>query len=151
LLVTTVGCDQITKIVARDALSSSRSFRYLNSSVILEHAENPGAFMSLGASLHEEVRFWIFTWAVAIFLTGALILLLRTKNMGNWATFATTLLVGGGVGNLIDRLHRGTVTDFINLGVGSWRTGIFNIADMAIVAGVIVLFFISLRQSHSKI
>jgi signal peptidase II len=46
------------------------------------------------------------------------------------------LVVAGGVSNLADRVARGTVVDFLNVGVGSIRTGIFNVADMAIMAGI---------------
>jgi signal peptidase II len=52
------------------------------------------------------------------------------------------LIVGGGVSNLIDRLrYGGYVVDFLNVGIGSLRTGIFNVADMAIMAGVIIWAF----------
>jgi signal peptidase II len=145
LLFTTVGCDQITKVVARDAIPSFDSISYLHNTISLVHAENPGAFMSFGASLQKELRFWIFTFAVAVLLFSSLVFLLKKNNMSKWTTVATTLMVAGGIGNLIDRIHRGTVTDFINLGIGSWRTGIFNVADMAIVGGLILLFFIRLE------
>ena len=56
-------------------------------------------------------------------------------------TAGLTLLIAGGLGNLIDRLVYGYVTDFLNVGIGSLRTGIFNVADMAIMLGVGLLFF----------
>jgi signal peptidase II len=49
------------------------------------------------------------------------------------------LLIGGGVSNLVDRISRGAVVDFLNLGIGSLRTGIFNVADMAIMSGIALL------------
>jgi signal peptidase II len=150
LLTGTVGCDQITKVVARDALSYSRTLSYFDNAIVLMHAENAGAFLSLGADLHHELRYWLLTISVALVLTAAFIHLLRRSQMGKWKTIAYTLFVAGGLGNLIDRIDRGTVTDFINLGVGSWRTGIFNFADMAIVAGVLILFADSFRSANQK-
>lgn len=50
------------------------------------------------------------------------------------------MIVGGGLANWLDRmLHDGAVTDFVSLGLGPLRTGIFNVADVAIVAGLLLL------------
>jgi signal peptidase II len=51
-----------------------------------------------------------------------------------------TLFVAGGASNWVDRLSDGRVVDFLNVGVGPIRTGIFNVADMAILAGVVIVF-----------
>ena len=149
-MFSTIGCDQLTKVVARDTLSVSGPLTYLQNTIVLEHAENPGAFMSMGATLHKDMRLWIFTFGVLIFLAATLVILLRNNKMDKWTTIATTLLVAGGIGNLIDRIDRGTVTDFINIGLGSWRTGIFNVADMAVVAGVLILAIPQLCRSISR-
>ena len=142
LLLATVGCDQATKVLARDSLSY-RSTSYLWDLLRLQHSENAGAFLSMGAGLENSTRFWIFTVGVSIFILGALWILIRKKDLDRWTTVSLTLLVGGGIGNLIDRVTKGTVTDFLNVGIGELRTGIFNVADMAIVAGVLILFVMS--------
>lgn len=65
---------------------------------------------------------------------------------GRLLAAALALICGGGIGNLIDRVRfDGHVTDFLNLGVGSIRTGIFNVADMALMIGV-ALFFLAYRR-----
>jgi signal peptidase II len=57
-------------------------------------------------------------------------------------TIAAALVCGGGLGNLIDRFSQhGYVTDFLNLGIGSVRTGIFNVADFALLFGLGMLVF----------
>jgi signal peptidase II len=151
LLLLTVAVDQLTKYAVRTNLHSPGSFHYLYNCVVLEHAENSGAFLSLGSSLGNTTRFWIFTISVAVFLAGALIFLIQKRAMSRWNTIAVTFLIAGGLGNLIDRITRGTVTDFINLGIGPVRTGIFNIADVAIVAGVAILMFFSFKSpAHQK-
>jgi len=59
---------------------------------------------------------------------------------------------GGGLSNLVDRIaYDGHVVDFLNIGIGSLRTGIFNVADMAITAGALLLAFDSFRKSPSPI
>jgi signal peptidase II len=148
LLTSTVGCDQVTKAVARESLSY-RALSYLGDTLRLQHAENPGAFLSLGAEIQGQMRFWVFTVGVALFMAAALWVLLRKTSMPRSTTIALTLVVGGGIGNLIDRALKGTVTDFINVGIGWLRTGIFNVADMAIMLGVAVLIFQSLKRPES--
>ncbi len=152
LLFLTVGCDQVTKVVARDALKNLRTFSFFSNTVVFQYAENPGAFLSLGAELPDAARFWIFTIAVSLFLGFSLFLLFQKNNMDKWTILALSLLTGGGIGNLIDRMFHGKVTDFVHIGYGSMRTGIFNVADVAIVAGFslyLILNFANLLQRTS--
>jgi signal peptidase II len=63
---------------------------------------------------------------------------------------ALSLICGGGCGNLIDRIaHGGYVIDFLNVGVGGLRTGIFNIADMAIMAGALLMVLPSAKRDKT--
>jgi signal peptidase II len=65
---------------------------------------------------------------------------LLSKSVSPSAIFAYALVFAGGVGNLIDRLmYDGFVIDFINIGVGSLRTGIFNVADVAVTLGLLII------------
>ncbi len=148
LLSSTIILDQLTKVWARESLPTYVQ-SYLFDTFRLVHSENTGAFLSLGASLSETARFWIFTVAVGIFLLAALWMLYFGKGQDKWGTLALALVVGGGISNLIDRATRGSVTDFLNVGIGWLRTGIFNIADMAIMAGIGVLFYQSLFPKKS--
>lgn len=147
LTFVTVGCDQISKVVVRGSLPTEHRIQYLGNSFVLLHAENAGAFLSLGADLSARLRFWIFSAAVLMVLVWITWYVLKNRQLGFSTTVGLTLVLGGGIGNLIDRLFRGTVTDFLNVGVGSFRTGIFNIADVAIVIGVLFIVVASLRQS----
>jgi signal peptidase II len=147
LLFATVGCDQITKAVARNAISAAGSLHYFNNTLVLTHAENPGAFLSLGADMHNDFRFVIFTLISGLMVLGAMVYLFRQQKLSKWQTIALSLFVAGGFGNLIDRIDRGSVTDFINLGIGSLRTGIFNIADVAIVAGLLLYVLASSKKN----
>jgi signal peptidase II len=74
---------------------------------------------------------------------------LFSKSVTSSAIFAFALLLSGGVGNLIDRLmYDGYVIDFINIGIGPLRTGIFNVADIAVTAGVLILLVDSLHEKN---
>ena len=64
-----------------------------------------------------------------------------SAQLGRLQTFALSLMAAGGVGNLIDRWTAGHSTDFLNLGIGPIRTGIFNVADATLMAGCFLLLW----------
>jgi signal peptidase II len=110
-------------------------------SVRLVYAENTGGFLSLGAELPPVARTLLFTVMTGLVLVVLLVTLLRSRwSLGRALGFA--LFVAGGVSNWVDRVVSGSVVDFMNVGVGWLRTGIFNVADVAIMLGI-TLFVLS--------
>jgi signal peptidase II len=135
-----VGCDQLTKAVARDHLQPQETISLLNDTVRLQRAENPGAFLSLGDALPSSVRRVVFTFGGVLLVAGAAFWALRSQRLTSLQIAGAALVAGGGFSNLIDRVTQGgTVTDFLNVGVGPIRTGIFNCADMALMLGIAIL------------
>jgi len=129
--------DQATKYLARMSLAyvPPRHFGILT----LLYTENRGAFLSLGSNFPESVRTAVFDIVVAVGLAVAMVVLLRGK-LQHGDDIAVAAIIGGGIGNLIDRLRfGGRVTDFLYLAAGPLHTGIFNVGDMAITFGVIWL------------
>jgi signal peptidase II len=117
--------------------------------VTLLYAENSGAFLSLGASMPEFAKTMIFTGLVVIALAGAAWVLVTGRIGRSGDAYALALLIGGGIGNVIDRIARhGRVTDFIYLSAGPLHTGVFNVADMAITGAVIWLALTSARTNR---
>ena len=148
ILLGCVGCDQVTKSVARQHLQSHPAVSFLGDTLRLQYAENPGAFLSLGASLPHRWSTAVFTLGGVVFVLATLLVALTAVRLGLLRTVALALIGGGGVGNLIDRVRfDGHVTDFLNMGIGSIRTGIFNVADMALMVGV-ALFVLAYRRSE---
>jgi signal peptidase II len=141
VLIVTAGCDQATKHLARAKLSGVDSISMAGGMLELTLAENPGAFLSFGASLPAKARGGFFTFGVAAGLTALLVWMLSAAQMG-WLQFAgMTLAWAGGISNLIDRFARGgLVTDFMMVRAGPLHTGIFNVADMAVMLGIAFLF-----------
>jgi signal peptidase II len=139
VLVACVVLDQVTKALAVAYLPLGHRSSYLGDCFRLEHVKNPGAFLSLGAALPEAARTVIFTWGVGLLVLGALVAAFNPRSAGRTA-IASALVAAGGAGNLWDRaVSGGWVTDFMNLGIGPLRTGVFNVADVAIMAGVALL------------
>ena len=134
------SCDRATKHVAKRTLASSPPISLLNDAVHFEYVENTGAFLGLGSNLPSAARLLLFVIFSGAGLLAAFVYLARVDGLGLMPTIGLSLLAGGGVGNLVDRIsNAGAVTDFVRLGIGPLRTGIFNMADVAIVAGVLML------------
>lgn len=142
ILVVTVGCDQLTKLIAHATMRHSHgSIPIVGDMFYLKYAENTGGFLSLGSTLPESARFWLLTVFTGVILAGIAFMLFTNRGMSRPDVVALGLLLGGGLGNLIDRVFRdGTVVDFMVMGIGSLRTGVFNVADMAVMAGIFLLF-----------
>jgi len=136
-----VGCDQATKEIATRHLRGESTVSIWGDTVRVLYAENTGAFLGLGGGWPDWARFWLLGIATAVFLIAVLFLLLKKPEMHALTFACLALLLAGGVGNAIDRLRAGFVVDFMNVGVGGLRTGIFNVADVCITVGAIGLFF----------
>lgn len=149
VLLPCVGCDQIAKVTARHYLSAE-SIDYLNGLLRLQYVENSGAFLSAGSNLSATGRFWIFTIFTGLGLAGLLLYVATSRKLQSVHVISLSLMIGGGAGNLIDRIfNHGAVIDFLNLGLGNLRTGVFNAADMEIVAGITLLLLqIFLPKNH---
>jgi signal peptidase II len=142
-----ISLDQITKSVAKDMLPVDRTFSYLGDTVRFRLVYNLGAFLGMGSYLPEILRKIIFIGGAGLLMLAILAYAFISKAGRPSVIFSIALLFSGGVGNLIDRIsYNGFVVDFINLGIGPVRTGIFNIADMAITFGAILLFFSALKK-----
>jgi len=138
VLVSTIGCDRVTKDLAERHLAGRARLSIASDLVRLEYTENRGGFLGLGAELPAGFRAVVFNIGTAMLLVGLGVWVCRRVLAGFWA-IGPALVWAGGAANLADRVARGTVMDFLNVGVGTLRTGIFNVADMAISIGVVVL------------
>jgi signal peptidase II len=131
----TVGCDRVTKHIAVTTLAGTPSRSFLGDTVRLEYSQNPGAFLSLGADWPLRARTALFGIGNAVLLFALMVMAMR-RRWSRPALLGLALFVAGGASNLLDRFAYGNVVDFMNVGFGPLRTGIFNVADMAIMLGV---------------
>lgn len=137
-----IGCDRVTKQLAKEHLMFSQPKSYFHDTFILEYTENTGAALSVGDTLPQKVSFWLLSivpLVVLILLFGHVTRRLNSFSLLKLFSFA--LVIAGGLGNIIDRIiYDRHVTDFMNMGINNIRTGIFNVADVCITAGIIGLF-----------
>ena len=144
--------DQLSKRVARQRLIGLPGREYAGGLLRIEYAENPGAFLSLGANLPDNLRFVIFTVFVIALLIGLAVFAWRmSDDTPMLVVVAIALVIGGGVSNLIDRLiNDGRVVDFMQLSWGPLHTGVFNVADVAIMFGLGLMLLSLLTQSRQS-
>jgi len=149
VLSTCIGCDQATKYLATKTLKHRPRQTYCADTLRLEYALNSGGCLSLGGDLSPRARWWIFIAFNSLLTAGLCTYLIRGHQISLPLFVALIAVIAGGLGNLIDRVfNQGLVTDFINIGIGPVRTGIFNVADIAITGGAIVALLLSLWPSR---
>ena len=146
----TVGFDQTTKRLATEAFQGKMPRIYFGDLFRFTWATNDGAFLSLGGNMPELLRFWVLTVGVGLLLLAIAIYAMVAKGLDGAQVAGYSLIAGGGFSNWVDRARfDGKVVDFMNMGLGSLRTGVFNVADLAILAGIGVLMVISWRQDKA--
>lgn len=139
IAVVVVTIDQLSKIYAVSNWKGLPPQSFLGDLFRIEYAQNEGAFLSMFAGLSEQSRFWILVVFNGLILIGVACYLLYDRQVSRWVFFAFAFVVAGGIGNMIDRVRFRYVIDFFNIGVGGIRSGIFNVADMAITAGFLMM------------
>lgn len=149
VIVACLALDRFAKQLAAEQLRGHPTITLAGGAVRLEYAENRGAFLSLGSNLPDGARFVMMVLVVGIALGGTLVYTLLSKDLSPVRLTSLSLMAGGGIGNLIDRIaNDGRVVDFVSVGLGPVRTGIFNVADLAITTGVLVFVFTSVRRER---
>jgi len=146
VLVATIGCDRVTKRMAAEALAGAGERSFLADTVRVGYAENAGGFLSLGAEWPAYSRTGVFVVATGALLAALGLAMVRAR-WDSRTLLGATLFLAGGASNWIDRVLHGRVVDFLNLGIGPLRTGVFNVADVAILLGLglLVLAYRDLR------
>lgn len=137
IVLVNIGCDQISKSIVRDRLDDNANIQLIDNHVVLTKVENTGAFLSAGDSLPPLAKSLILSLFPALTLLFLMYWTYSQRNLSKGALFGLCCVVGGGVGNVFDRIVHGSVTDFLYMHVGIFRTGIFNFADVSITAGVL--------------
>ena len=151
ILAANIGCDQVTKYYAQKKLKNSDAVYVLGTYVVLTYAENNGGFMGKLSKLPKPARL-IFLIVFPILIIVALFLyIFKQKKLTTWQIIALSTLVAGGISNVTDRIiNNEYVIDFMNIGIGKIRSGIFNFADLSILCGIALFLFIQYKKEKIK-
>ncbi len=151
VVITIIVLDQLTKFLAIATLRYAEPRSYLGGLLTLLYAENRGAFLGLGDRWPSYVRWIVLSLAVGIMLIALVVWVIRNHSSGSPEMLLWAMLIGGGFGNLIDRVRAGYVVDFLHMRAGPLQTGVFNVADIAITGSVIALFLMAFRKKPAEL
>lgn len=146
LVILNIGCDQISKNVVRKNIAYQEHIQLINDNFILTKVENKGAMLGFGSELSPILKIIFLQGLPIIILLVLLFRILQKPKMNNWLVFAFACVIGGGIGNLIDRIVHGQVTDFFHINLGFMKTGIFNMADVSVTMGVLMILYLSISN-----
>lgn len=145
-----LGCDQVSKVIARKNIAPYEQIDIIKDRFTLTLVENTGAFLSAGSNLPNAVRIIILTVLPIIVLGYGLWFLYSNKHIPRLMQIGICFLIGGGIGNIYDRVVYGSVTDFLHMDFILFRTGIFNMADVSIMVGIGLLLLQNILASRIK-
>jgi signal peptidase II len=139
ILSVTIGCDQVSKKIVREKLTEYQTINLVHNHFTIEKVENTGAFLSLGDAASKPVRIiFLNVIPLALILASLFYILIKT-NINRYTLLAIIFMIGGGIGNIYDRIVHGSVTDFLYIDFGLFHTGVFNVADLFITTGICII------------
>ena len=147
IAVAVVVLDQLTKLWADTALTPYHPVAVMPL-LNLTLSYNPGAAFSFLSDQGGWQR-WLFSGLAAAVSVYIVLWLRRLPPAHRWEGIGLALVLGGAVGNLLDRLTRGVVVDFIDVHYAGWHWPAFNVADSAITVGVVILLAVTLLGPRS--
>jgi len=147
LVFLSIALDQISKIWVRNNFENYSEKSIIGDVFTLIKVENTGAFLGMGSELSEIPRILLLIILPVIVLISITLYTFIDKSLDKLSIIGFSLIIGGGIANIFDRIAFGSVTDFlyINLG-GIFKTGIFNIADLSVTTGMIIILISSFKR-----
>lgn len=150
VIILTIVVDQVSKILVRKNINPNEVISIIGNYFSLHNVENTGAFLGMGSDLNPTLRIILLLVLPIAVLGFVLRYLLKDKTLDNWSIFAFASIIGGGIANVFDRVVYGSVTDFFYIKLTDLlRTGIFNMADLSVTTGMIILVIASFRNKKA--
>ena len=150
LVIANIAADQISKFWVRAMVEPYSSSPIIGDYLTLRNVENKGAFLGMGSDLSEPLRIILLLILPTAVLLFVLYYVFKEKQMDKLSLIGFSCVVGGGIANVFDRFIYGSVTDFLFIDLGFVRTGIFNIADLSVTTGMILILWSSLKQRKKE-
>ena len=144
-----IAFDQFSKVWVRNNFENYSEKNLIGEFFTLIKVENTGAFLGMGSELSETLRILLLIVLPVIVLISITIYTYIDKALDQISIIGFSLIIGGGIGNIFDRIVYGSVTDFLYLDFGGiFKTGIFNIADLSVTTGMILILISSFKNKN---
>ena len=146
-IVLTIAVDQISKIIVRTYVVPSERSNIIGTYFTLHNVENVGAFLGMGSDLSPLLKLILLLILPIVVLSFVTYHIFKDQSLDKVSVFAFASIIGGGIANVFDRVVYGSVTDFFHIDLGGvFRTGIFNMADLSVTTGMILLLMVSFKK-----
>jgi signal peptidase II len=117
----------------------------------LLNVENAGAFLGLGSEFPPLIKKILLLALPVVVLITVLVYVFKDKSIDKLSLIGFSSIIGGGLGNIYDRFLYGSVTDFLFIDLGGvFKTGIFNIADLSVTTGMILILWASFKNKKQE-
>ncbi|WP_338359400.1 signal peptidase II [Yeosuana marina] len=151
IIVGTIAIDQISKVLVRAYVEPGTQSKIIGNYFTLHNVENVGAFLGMGSDLNPTLKLILLLILPIVVLGYVLIHVLRNKDLDKLSLIAFSIIIGGGIANVYDRIAYGSVTDFFYMKLNdSLHTGVFNMADLFVTTGMIILLIVSFRKKKEQ-
>jgi len=148
VLLGNYAADRVTKLLAIRFLQGEAPIGFFGRLMVLQYAENDGAFLGLGGTFPLSLKLALFIAIPLAACAAGLFWAFRPSTKTSLAICAVSIIAGG-LGNLQDRITNGfRVVDFLNFGIGPLRTGILNVADLSVTFGAIALLIVDAKMKR---
>ena len=148
--VAVVVADQATKLAVTARLAEGEIHVLIPRFLAMTHSVNPGGVWGIGRDVPDAIRLVAFLLLPVVITVFAGWYALQLPAAARWRNLAVSLVVGGAVGNLVDRVRLRHVVDFVRISLGDFTWPDFNVADSAICIGVAVLIVSALFEREDE-
>jgi signal peptidase II len=149
LVVLNIILDQLSKFWIRGNVAPYSDINIIADYFIITNVENSGAFLGLGSDFSPVIKSILLLALPVGVLATVLVYVFKDTSIDKLSLIGYSSIIGGGIGNIYDRFLYGSVTDFLFIDLGGvFKTGIFNIADMSVTTGMILIVWASFKTKN---
>ena len=149
LVILNIILDQLSKFWIRGNVAPYSDISIIADYFIITNVENSGAFLGLGSDFSPVIKSILLLALPVGVLVTVLVYVFKDTSIDKLSLIGYSSIIGGGIGNIYDRFLYGSVTDFLFIDLGGvFKTGIFNIADLSVTTGMILIVWASFKTKN---
>ena len=151
LVILNIILDQLSKFWIRGNVAPYSDINIIADYFIITNVENSGAFLGLGSDFSPVIKSILLLALPVGVLVTVLVYVFKDTSIDKLSLIGYSSIIGGGIGNIYDRFLYGSVTDFLFIDLGGvFKTGIFNIADLSVTTGMILIVWASFKNKNEE-